>query len=253
MDRAKDWAARLHHEAKLHEAKSFLTLTYNDAFLPDDYSVSVRELQLFMKRLRKALPVKVRFFACGEYGDKKGRPHYHVLLFGYDFPDKTLWRRSPAGYLLYRSKELEKLWPFGNSEIGEVTYQSAGYVARYCLESVNGEMAEDHYTRVHPLTGQVLRVRPEFIIMSTRPGIGRGWFDQYGSDAFPSDFLIVDGHKHPVPKYYKKQLAEKDAFLVVVKRKKKALEHSANNTPERLLVREEVQHLKALQLKREEG
>lgn len=252
MDRAKDWAARLHHEAKLHEANSFLTLTYSDANLPDDYSVSVRDLQLFMKRLRKALPVKVRFFACGEYGDKKGRPHYHVLLFGYDFmSDRRLWRKSPAGYLLYRSPTLEKIWTYGHSEIGEVTYQSAGYVARYCLETIGGEMAEEHYTRIHPITGEQVRVHPEFITMSTQPGIGKGWFKQFGGDAFPSDYLIIDGHKHPVPRYYKKQLSDRDAFLVVTKRKRKSLDHRENNTPERLAVREELQHLRAQQLKRD--
>lgn len=251
LDRSQEWATRLHHEATLHESNAFLTLTYSDVFLPDDYSVSVREMQLFLKRLRKFCePVKVRFFACGEYGERNYRPHYHLLLFGYDFPDKTLWRRAPSGELLYRSKSLEKLWPFGHSEIGAVTLASAGYVARYVVKKVGGELAESHYNRVHPHSGECVSVRPEFVVMSTRPGIGRGWFDKYSGDAFPSDFLVVDGRKRPVPRYYSKMLAEKEAFLVVVNRKKKALVRADNNTPERLLVREEVQQLRAKKLKR---
>lgn len=151
MSRAQDWATRIKHEASLHEANSFLTLTYSDDWLPDNYSVSVKALQDFMKRLRKSLePKKIRFFACGEYGEKNLRPHYHLIIFGHDFPDRTLWRKTGSGYLTYRSASLEKVWPFGHCEIGTVTTESAGYVARYVLKKVTGQEAEGAYTRVHP-------------------------------------------------------------------------------------------------------
>ena len=251
VDRSREWAVRLHHEASLHTENSFLTLTYDDDFLPENYSVSVREIQLFMKRLRKSVGTKVRFFACGEYGEKNLRPHYHVLVFGHGFPDKKLWRKSPSGEMLYRSSSLEKLWPFGHSEIGSVTYQSSAYVARYILKKIGGEMAEEHYRRVHPLTGVECNVSPEFITMSTNPGIGREWFEKFASDAFPSDFVVIDGQKHPVPAYYKKMISDREAFLVVVNRKKRSLLHKDNNTPERLKAREEVQAAKLNRLKRD--
>lgn len=146
MDRARDWGTRIAHEATLHEASSFLTLTYRDESLPLDGGLEVRAVQLFLKRLRKKLePARVRFYACGEYGDSNARPHYHILLFGYDFPDKTVWRKSSSGFLLYRSKILEELWPFGHSEIGSVTPATGAYVARYCLKKVTGPPADDHY------------------------------------------------------------------------------------------------------------
>lgn len=250
LDRSQDWSTRLYHEAQLHEESSFLTLTFRDEDLPWDRSVSVRDVQLFMKRLRKAVG-RVRFFACGEYGEANQRPHYHILIFGYDFPDKVPWRLSPSGYPLYRSPMLEKLWPFGHCEIGEVTKQSAGYVARYCIKKVTGERARDHYTSVNPDTGEVAYLTPEFLVMSTKPGIGAGWYEKYSSDAFPSDFVTIDGSKVPVPRYYTKKLAEKELNQVKLKRLQRSIKHKSNNTPDRLAVREEIQVRRADLLKRD--
>lgn len=258
--RSKEWAVRINHEAKLHESNCFVTLTYSDECLPEDFSVSIRAVQLFMKRLRKLLSargIKVRFFACGEYGEDNYRPHYHIMIFGYDFPDKSIWRRTGSGHYTYVSKELQQLWPLGFSDIGNVTFQSAAYVARYILKKVTGAPAEEHYRRVHPITGEEVVVRPEFILMSTKPGIGSSWFERFQCDAFPSDFLIVDGKRVPVPRYYKKKLeAQEEASRAVVlqvltKRKSAARERAADNTPDRLKVREEVMQLKVKRLRRE--
>lgn len=271
LARAQEWSVRLAHEASRHDFNAFLTLTFSDEHLPSDQSVRVRDVQLFMKRLRKAVGIRVRFFACGEYGDLLKRPHYHLVLFGYDFPDKMPWRRSSSGFLLYRSAQLEKLWPFGHSEIGSVTKQSAGYVARYCVKKVTGDAAGDAYTRWSPW-GFPWSVRPEFLIMSTRPGIGSDWYDEFQSDAFPSDFVVIEGRKAPVPRYYTKKLQASDeedrrghgeapsslgrlapqrADLVKLKRKEKAAQHAHNNTDARLLTRAESLQLRADRLKRE--
>lgn len=249
MARARDWSTRIHCEAQLHESNEFVTLTYSDTWVPDDYSVSVRALQLFMKRLRKRKG-RVRFFGCGEYGESTYRPHYHVILFGCEFADKFLWRTTASGYPVYRSPELEKLWPFGLSEIGTVTVQSAGYVARYCMKKVTGDRAESHYQRINPLTGELVSVRPEFIVMSNKPGIGREWYDTFSADCFPSDFLVVDGSKVPVPRYFRKRLDERETVVLLAKRKAAARAHAADQTPERLAVREELQELRAQLLPR---
>lgn len=269
LDRSRDWATRIANEASLHECNSFLTLTYDDEHLPDDYSVRVRDLQLFMKRLRKAIsPTKCRFFACGEYGEENGRPHYHVILFGYDFPDGVPWRKSKTGFIIRRSAQLEQLWPFGYSEVGTVTSASGGYVARYVLKKVGGVAADEHYQRLHPLTGEICWVSPEFAVMSTKPGIGRDWFERYEKDAFPSDFLVVDGKKVPIPKYYGKQLKDRyenegsdptrlvpvdDLKPITRKRKVKARENAENSTPERLNVRHESAQLKQARFTRDLG
>lgn len=255
MSRADEWATRLYHEQQTHGTSSFLTLTFNDEHLPDTYSVSVRDLQLFMKRLRKHLGHgRVRYFGCGEYGDQGGRPHYHLIVYGFDFPDRVPWRKTPTGHITYRSATLEKLWPYGHAEIGSVTTESLGYVARYVLKKVNGEAAEEHYKRVHPFTGQLVTVQKEFIVMSTRPGIGAAWYQRFKGDAFPSDFVVVNGKKKPIPRYYTKQLkaeSERSHLRVTAKRKQRAFRHAENNTPERLATRQEVQELRVQRLKRD--
>lgn len=235
----------------MHDAKCFLTLTYSEEHLPENYSVDVRTVQLFLKRLRKWSPNKLRFFACGEYGETNLRPHYHALIFGEDFAnDRYIWRKAPSGHVLYRSEALERLWPFGNCEIGSVTEQSAGYLARYCTKKVTGDRAANHYTRVHPVTGVVWNVAPEFATMSRRPGIGAEWFDAYAVDAFPSDFVTIDGRKRPVPSYYTGKLDDRASLLAKGARKLKSHVHADNNTPERLSVRERVQLAKTEFLQR---
>lgn len=247
-----DWRTRLVCEAAMHERSSFVTLTYSDEHLPEDYGLNPRHVQLFLKRLRKQLhPHTIRFFAAGEYGSKTFRPHYHLLIFGEDFAADRIPHAQRNGYLSYRSALLEKCWPLGLSEIGTLTPQSAGYVCGYVLKKRRDPV---HYRRVHPHTGEVCDVHPEFIRCSNRPGIGATWFDAYERDCFPSDFLTVDGRKVAVPVYFKRRLGASgmpwatvkdrsrvpDAFWITAGRREDALARAADNTPERLAVKEEL-------------
>lgn len=255
-DRASSWATRCTHEAQVAPASCFITLTYDDDHLPADNSVSLREWQLFMKRLRKRFGSRIRYFACGEYGEENGRAHYHALLFNFDFPDKTYWA-TRDGNRVFKSKALEELWPYGLCEVGSVTAQSAGYCAQYAHKKITGLMAVDHYLRPHPLTGELHRVAPEFGAMSRRPGLGEEWFDRYHGDVFPADHLIVDGSPRKVPEYYVKRLAlmKGETEIERLKRKRRrrgfrySFEHSgehfrsseradADRTPARLVVRD---------------
>lgn len=234
LEYSRQWAVRCYHEASLYEDNSYITLTYNDANLPSDGSVSVREAQLFMKRLRKRAGRKVRFFLCGEYGEKSWRPHYHALLFGFDFSDKKLWKYNYHKQPLYTSEFLEDLWPFGFSSIGAVSFQSAAYVARYITKKVYGEAAADHYKGRHP----------EFLNKSTNPGLGTEWFNRYGKEVFPCDFIVVDGVKMRPPRFYMelyKREQAKAARSIRGGRVQKARQHGDNNTSRRLWVREKVQ------------
>jgi len=255
LSKAQDWATRMHHEAALHDQNSFVTLTYADEHLPEDGSLSLRALQLFNKRLRKSLGDRaVRYFACGEYGDQTWRPHYHLILFGHQFPDLTAWSKSPTGHVLHRSENLERLWPFGHSLVGHVTHQSAAYVARYTLKKITGEPASTYYVRPHPVTGIFYRVVPEFAVMSRRPGIGGDWFNKYASDCFPSDFVIVDGQKHPVPRFYKSKLSDLEGLRVTQLRKSGAASRGTlDSTDARLSTREEAQTLRQKALSRNLG
>ncbi|AZL82672.1 replication initiator protein [Apis mellifera associated microvirus 1] len=243
LERSRQWAARCIHEASLHKQSCFLTLTYRDECLPAHGKLVYRQFQLFMKRLRKfAHPHKVRFFMAGEYGDQLGRPHFHACIFGYDFADKTPIKKIADGYL-YSSVSLEKLWPFGFSSIGAVTFESAAYVARYCLKKVTGRAAKEHYEFVDQETGEVDRYPAEFTRMSLKPGIGAGWFAKYGSEVFPSDEVIINGHPCKPPKYYDRLFKKVDpeSFeFIVYQRELDALVRAPDNTLERLAVREQV-------------
>lgn len=256
LDKAREWATRMSHEALQHEHNAFVTLTYSDDHLPADGSLSLRAGQLFLKRLRKEIaPTPVRFFLVGEYGDHTWRPHYHIILFGYAFAgDRIHWRTSPNGHPLFRSPQLERLWPYGHSEIGSLTPESAAYCARYALKKVSQQRREaGHYYRPHPVTGEFFHVIPEYAVMSRRPGIGGAWLDKYRSDCFPSGFVVIDGQKRPVPKYYVKRasLSEKEALKRVLVAKRTARAHAADNTPERLEAREELQAYRQSKIVRE--
>lgn len=242
------------HEAKMHPQNCFLTLTYDQQSVPVDYSVKLRDWQLFMKRLRDHVqPLRIRFYACGEYGDRSLRPHYHALIFNYDFPDKTFYRTNSQGDRCYRSDLLNELWGHGTvNELGDVNFKTAGYVARYVMKKIGGDKASDHYRRVSPIDGNTYQVAPEFSVMSRRPGIGMTWFNKFKTDAFPSDFVIVDGRKVKPPNFYLYKMTEDEQEEIKRARKRLSIQPAqrANQTPERLAVREKVQSLRAKRLLR---
>jgi hypothetical protein len=190
---------------------------------------------------------------AGEYGENFGRPHWHACIFGHDFHDKKLWKRTSAGSMLYRSQDLELLWPFGYSSIGDVNFESAAYVARYIMKKVTGKNAQEHYSETNPETGEITTRKPEFTKMSLKPGIGYDWYKQYTSDVYPHDYVVVRGKKVKPPKYYDKNYKiqypyEFDELLYT--RQQSAKLRYADNTPERLAVKEQVTMAKLQKLKR---
>jgi len=244
LERSRQWAIRCTHEATQHEENSFITLTYNDDYLPHNNSLVLKHFQNFMKRLRKSLQHRIRYYHCGEYGEIHGRPHYHACIFGHSFPDKNPWKLS-NDEMLYRSSALETLWPYGYSSIGAVTFKSAAYVARYILKKVTGKNARDHYTSVDPDTGEITERTPEYTTMSRRPGIGSRWYLKFQSDVYPSDEVIMNGKKMRPPKYYDGlyEIQEPDLYKKIKRgRKKQAALHPEDQTPERLKVRCQVQN-----------
>lgn len=255
LEKSRQWAVRCAHEASLYEKNCFLTLTYNDRHLPKDGSLHVDHFQKFMKRLRKAFPdQKIRFFHCGEYGEKFARPHYHACIFNFDFADKKLWRKTKDGNSLWTSETLEEIWGMGFCSIGDVTFESAAYVARYVTKKVTGKKALNHYNEINFDTGEILSERrPEYTTMSRRPGIGKPWLEKYSSDVYPDDFVLMDGKKIKPPKYYDSQFEiayPSDFEKIKIERKKSGEKNAENNTRDRLDVRETIHKLKAKTLRR---
>lgn len=262
LKRSEQWGMRCMHEAKMHDQNCMVTLTFDDEHVrashslfkgnddePGDFSKFIQDLRNYARR--KAGGRKIRYAGNGEYGDVGGRPHHHGLLFGWDFPDKRYYM-TRKGNPVFKSELLDSLWGKGMCEIGSVTHKSAAYIARYCLKKITGERAEAHYFRQSPIDGGWYQVEPEFFVTSRRPGIGSTWFDKFASDCFPSDFLVVDGRKVPVPAYYLGKLDELGQVPVKRARKRKAIQPAQrwNNTPERLAVREEVRKAKLKTLTR---
>ncbi len=219
IDRRKIWGARICHEASQYKTNSFLTLTYRDRsactknqlekglYIPESGTLVKSHHQKFMKRLRKHFqPRRLRYYQAGEYGDDDNRPHYHSCLFNLAFDDEQFYCNN-YGNPLFTSQTLEELWGYGFCTVGDVTYQSAQYVAGYVLKKITGKQAHDHYLR-NDENGNPYWLEPEYSTMSTGTkkgnGIGADWFKTYHTDVFPSDNLPVPGVGvvRGVPRYY---------------------------------------------------
>lgn len=241
------------HEASLYESNCFLTLTYSPENLPRDGSLNKKHFTDFMKRLRfKYSGHRIRYFHCGEYGDTTGRPHYHACLFNFDFPDRKAFKRANS-VRLDTSDTLERLWGHGFCTVGDVSFESAAYVARYIMKKVTGNAAEDHYTRINEETGEITVLQPEYTTMSRRPGIGKEWFDAYQADVFPDDFVIMRGKKMKPPRFYDSiyEILDPEHYKQLKEERiRQAKKHQSDQTPDRLAVRETVKTAQISQLKR---
>ncbi len=249
LDRTLMWAMRIVHESCMHEINCFVTFTYrskdgatekqfrNGHYVPDDYSLNYHHFRDFIKALRKKFPQKIRYFHCGEYGDENLRPHYHACLFNVSFED-TVVEQQCEGITTYSSATLSELWPYGFCTIGELNYETAAYTAGYILKKITGEKANEEYLR-NDENGVAFWVKPPYVTMSLKPGIGHGFYAKYKNDFFPSDESPVPGKGiiKKVPRYYETILKEENPkMLELVKQLRQVYlaEHSEDFTPERL-------------------
>lgn len=213
--KTRDWSIRSMHEAQLHgDQNSFITLTFDPEHLPHDNSISKSDFQKFIKNLRQRTNINIRYLACGEYGERinpltgkpqPDRPHYHASLFGYKPDDLELFS-TKGGNKLYTSEFLTKLWGKGHVTIGELTPETAAYVAGYTMKKIGGDLAKEHYEWLDLETAEVYDRLPEFQLSSTRPGIGKPWYDKFKTDLHKG-FITHNGKKKPIPEYYLRLLA----------------------------------------------
>lgn len=246
LERSRQWAVRLVHEKRFHEESAFITLTYDEDHLPPGGSLDVKHFQDFMKRLRFRLGyTKLRFFHAGEYGETRGRPHYHAIIFGHSFLEDAVEPEiSDRGDRTWSSPLLSETWPFGINRVGEVTFESCAYVARYVTKKVTGQKARAHYERVDERTGEIFQLKPEYCTMSRRPGIGSLHVEQLYREIYPADEVVSRGHLAKPPKFYDRYLEKIDPalYLKVKEQRECALTLSPieERSPERLAVRETV-------------
>lgn len=215
LSRAREWSVRCTLEASLYEDNCFITLTYDDKHLPKDGKLCRKHLTDFLKRLRSSVNImdgsSIRYFACGEYGSTTKRPHYHLIVFGF-FP-KDLKNGS--------SQKLSELWPFGFNYVGECTFESCNYVARYTTKKIFKDEKTD-----------------EFITMSTHPGIGYGWLEKH-FDIFDDGAIFGrfgSGKVSNIPRYFEK------VFELIDPKKLKELKDDRIDNASSLKLNELISH-----------
>lgn len=204
LNYSQHWATRLTAEALYHEYNYFLTLTYNDDNLPHSdlgfATLKPDHVSAFMKRLRRHYEYNygiqnIRFFAAGEYGTTTYRPHYHLVVFGLPLDDLKYYKVNFRGDAFFTSPTLERLWGKGFVVVGEMCYDSAAYVARYCTKKLTGDA---QVTRMEQF-GQV----QEFSRMSLKPGLGFQYFIDKHLDIYDYDKVLLPGvHAIRPPAYY---------------------------------------------------
>lgn len=190
-DHAQMWAVRCVHESQMHKQNCMVTLTYDEKFLPKNASLDYHDVKKFFWTLYRNFANKIRYFGAGEYGDK-GRPHYHILLFGHHFDDQKLYYERDK-LQTFTSDQLTRFWGKGHATVQPVNYGTASYVARYCLKKTGKSI-------------QKYGLEPEKAFMSRNPGIGATWYDKYKSDLYNTDQAISGTFKCKVPRYYDKKL-----------------------------------------------
>lgn len=264
MEYARDWSVRCANELEMRGKASFITLTIDDTKVkefmnpvslkkyckrcvngnryiryPINYTLCKHMLMDELKRMRdklyKRYGIKIRYFGCGEYGSSENteRPHYHILIFGYDFPDRHFIEMSKKGIPIYFSEELQEFWKYGLAKVQEVNHRACMYTAKYCLKKMKftDDLVADEYYHGR---------EPEFLVMSkgncqsnrcpyiddivknckglnslrnmqnpyckncdkTRGGIGYDWFLKYHENILKIGYITIDGVKYPIPKYY---------------------------------------------------
>lgn len=228
-----EWTTRLMQEALMHPQSVCVTLTYAPEHLPALGSLVKAHQAAFIKALRKLVAARkgplLSFDCYGEYSPPPlMRPHYHVALFNYYPPDAKPWAQSGAGNDEFVSAELSKAW----RERGLVTFQpwsfgGAKYLAGHQAWKLTGEAGRFTRQVIGP-NGELLGERaPEFHQPSTRPGIGRRFFERYGEQALRLGFTVAKEKRVPVPRYYMRR-AKVDwpelAELAAAEREAKALE-----------------------------
>lgn len=199
--RCLEFSLRAVDEASLYPDNCCLTLTYNDKYLPENNNLCKRDLQLFIKRLRKKVG-KVRYFGCGEYGSRFGRPHYHLILFGYAPPRNTAHYLYTKGQDYYHSSIFDNLWSIyqGNNSRGSPIFDPIGFVSfSYGLQQKTAFYCAKYLQKRVQRSDAV----PAFTVQSTHPGLGAGILND---KMIEHPYIYRDGKKYNLPKYYARKL-----------------------------------------------
>ncbi len=216
MRRVNSWVFRLIQQEKVEQSAHFITLTYDNDHVPitdNKYmTIDKRDVQLFMKRLRKAHVKKygkehrIKYYLCGEYGSKTKRPHYHAVMFNVD------------------TELIDKAWHMGSSHYGHVTGASISYTLKYMAKA----------TRIPEHSNDDRQ--PEFALMSKR--LGSNYLSpkikEYHQQDIERNFVVLEGGiKLPMPRYYRDKIFTEEQRLrqnAIIKQKALEKEEAAEQS-----------------------
>lgn len=253
LDHSNMWATRIVLETKEHAENCFITLTYNKENVPKTtsghLSLSKRDIQNFLKKLRAQLNIKVSYFCCGEYGKTTYRPHAHLCLFGWIPKDLKKIMNSKTDNEMYTSDELAKIWGKGYVVVQELNYKTAAYTARYCMKKagikankrvytgeIEPKIKQDERNGQYFIVGHSKQItkktdqwgrEKEFLLMSKKPAIGLKYWEKYKKQIINNEGILLKVEntvqKKPIPRYFKKIWEKEnwenlDKFQYVIKK-----------------------------------
>lgn len=197
IKKRQEWAVRLLHELDNHEDSIFLTLTYDNEKLPFNTNYPTlrkRDIQLFIKRLRKDLQKvnkNIKYFFCGEYGSQTERPHYHAIIYGLSLkPEDKKYIMENWPYCDWNNKQI-KTKSFGVAENDSILY-----VAKYINKVFSGEKADTEYNDKDR--------EPVFRLLSQ--GMGKNFAEKNKKQILENGYVSVKGVKQSIPRYYLKKI-----------------------------------------------
>lgn len=191
-------------EAKDHKQNCLVTLTYKET----DGNVSKRDLQKFIKRLRRRIePQRIRYYACGEYGGRRGRPHYHIIVFGW-FPHDAKYICTKKGAPYYGSRFLEEVW-----QCDEEAWQNGRQGGFVSVTTLNFDACRYCCKYLQKLDRRYHEVAP-FTVMSRKPGIGA---NAVNPDLLLNGVMYANGKSLPIPKFYVDKLEQSGYNVDVLK------------------------------------
>lgn len=278
LDYSRQWANRGYLEAKYHKNNYFITLTYDEEHIPIPKEITTKNgitftneenwngclepkhIEKFLHDLRQRIKLKygdykIKYMACGEYGDKGARPHYHLIIFGLELPIETFYKpRIINNETYWQNTEIEKCWKHGISNITEASWNNIAYTARYITKKINGKDSDETYASIGKIK--------EFFRVSK--GIGKQYFEDNIERITKTGNVTIKNtngaQNTSVPHYYLDLLGKTNEEAVrllqekrrrIAKNREKALRRTHGyGTLEQLAIQENYQSARTLKLKR---
>lgn len=205
--RATDWTFRMMEEAKVSTSVHFITLTYEDNKLPwtdDGPSLYKKDLQDFWKRFRKNNGIEnLKYYACGEYGTKTKRPHYHAIIYN---AEEAATEQT-----------IERDWKKGIVDVRAAKSHSMRYVANYIQKRSTQIQEKDAREK-------------EFSVMSK--GLGKDWLTKQMTDLIrqqQTGSVQINGVHHRIPRYYRDKVFTYDEKTIISEKSVEALREFQNS------------------------